>query len=393
MTDVRAAVAAAGRESYGRLVATLIGVTGDWQLAEDCAQEALVTALERWDADGIPGNPGGWLMTVARNRAVDALRRAGTERRKLAELARLPAEPPPPDRDDRLRLIFTCCHPALSLEARVALTLRTVAGLPTASIGRLFLVSEATMTRRLTRAKTKIAQAGIPYRVPEGEALTERLPGVLGVLYLLFTRGYDRDGTAEPATEAIRLARLLARLMPTEPEVRALLALFLLQHSRRDARVDEHGRPVTLSEQDRSRWDRPAIDEALALLPGSRGPYAIQAHIAACHVAERTDWARIAALYDELAALLPSPVVRLNRALAHGRAHGPAAGLALLADLRATGGLDGYAPALAAEADLTERSGDRSRAATLYDEAAAIAPSVPERDALRRRAVQLRSSL
>src|SRR5689334_2071925 len=262
MTDARQTVADAGTEAYPRIVAALIRVTGDWTLAEDCAQEALAAALERWPADGVPANPGGWLMTVARNRALDVLRRATVERRKLAELARLPAPAETREEgemvDDRLRLIFTCCHPALSLEARVALTLRTIAGVPTADIARAFLVTEPTMTRRITRAKSKISEAGIPYRVPSGDALGERLPGVLAVLYLRFPRGYDADGEPAFAHEAIRLARLLATLMPAEPEVPSLLALFLLQHSRRDARRDAAGDLVTLEKQDRARWDRAA---------------------------------------------------------------------------------------------------------------------------------------
>ncbi|WP_372339066.1 RNA polymerase sigma factor [Actinoplanes sp. RD1] len=389
--SVRAAVAQAHTDSRAQVVATLIRVTGDWDLAEDAAQDALVTALDRWRTDGIPDNPGAWLLTVARNRALDIVRRRSTEQRKLAELARLPEEPQPPGQDDRLRLIFTCCHPALSLEARVALTLRTVTGMSAADIARVFLVSESTMTRRITRAKTKIAQARIPYRIPAGPELAERLPSVLGVLYLLFTRGYDTGGAAAFADEAIRLARLLGRLMPGEGEVRGLLALFLLQHSRRNARQDEHGRPVVLAEQDRSRWDRAAIEEALAVLPEPRGPYAVQAAIAACHVAEETDWARVAGLYDRLVSLHPSPVVQLNRALAHGYAHSPARGLALLARVRAGGGLDGYAPALAVEADLTERAGDPGAAARLYESAAAIASTDGEREVLLARARSLRS--
>ncbi|MFI7603385.1 RNA polymerase sigma factor [Actinoplanes sp. NPDC049681] len=390
MTEVAEAVAAAGVESRARIVAGLIRVTGDWQLAEDCTQEALALALEKWPGEGVPANPGGWLATVARNRAIDVLRRATVERRKLTELAVLTsgAEPAPAS-DDRLRLIFTCCHPALSLEARVALTLRTVAGVPTADIARAFLVTEPTMTRRLTRAKTKIAQARIPYRVPSGPALGERLPGVLAVLYLLFTRGYDVDGEPAFAAEAIRLARLLAELMPDQPEVRALLALFLLQHSRRDARRDEHGNLLTLDRQDRSRWDHDAITEARSFLPPADGPYAVQAHIAACHTADVTDWPRVAALYDRLATLVPSPVVRLNRAVAHGYAHSPAAGLTLLAEARAAGGLDGYPLTVAAEADLTARAGDRERAVTLYEQAAAAAHSDPERRALLARAEEL----
>ncbi|MFC3993125.1 RNA polymerase sigma factor, partial [Actinoplanes siamensis] len=342
------------REAYGRIVATLIRLTGDWTLAEDCAMDAVEAALQRWPRDGEPANPGGWLMTVARNRAVDQLRRAAVAERRLRELAPLEQPRPEPEGDDRLRLIFTCCHPALAMESRVALTLRTVAGVPTAQIARLFLVGEPAMAKRLTRAKAKIAQARIPYRVPSGPALTERLPGVLAVLYLLFTNGYD--SSPERADEAIWLVRLLAQLMPDEPEVTALLALCLLQHSRRAARRDEGGELVTLDAQDRSRWDHAGIAEAVGLLAGRpvTGPYAVQAHIAAGHAIATdfaaTDWPTIAAWYDQLARIHPSPVVEVNRAVAHGYAHGPAAGLGLLATVREA--VAGYAPALAAEADL-----------------------------------------
>ncbi|MFJ8685628.1 RNA polymerase sigma factor [Micromonospora wenchangensis] len=402
------------------MVAALIRVTGDWTLAEDCAQEALAAAVERWPRDGVPGNPGGWLMTVARNRATDVLRRATVERHKLRELALLTDPRPGADDpaqevvDDRLRLVFTCCHPALSLEARVALTLRTVAGVPTAEIARAFLVGESTMTRRITRAKARIAAAGVPYRVPTGSALAERLPGVLAVLYLLFTRGYDADGEPAFATEAVRLARLLDRLMPAEPEVAALCALLLLQHSRRAARHDADGELRTLAEQDRSRWDHAAIAEAGTVLAraerlaagrpappsadartaaGRRdrpGPYLLQARIAACHAtapgADRTDWPTIARCYDQLLRLRPTPVIGLNRAVAHGYAYGPAAGLALLAGARAGGGLDGYPPALAAEAELTARNGDPTGAALLFRAAADLVGSDAERRALLRRA-------
>jgi RNA polymerase sigma-70 factor (ECF subfamily) len=382
-------------------VATLIRVTGDWTLAEDCAQEALVQALQRWPSDGVPANPAGWLMTVARNRATDVLRRATVERRKLRELAALaPTDAEPPVReeevvDDRLRLIFTCCHPALALDARVALTLRTICGIPTADIARAFLVTESTMTRRLTRAKTKIADARIPYRVPSGPALAERLPGVLAVLYLLFTRGYDADGEPAFAEEAIRLVRLLDTLMPGQSEISALLALFLLQHSRRDARRDGDGNLVPLDRQERARWDHAAIAEGLAVLDRVRedGPYALQARIAAGHASaarpEDTDWRAIAGWYDALAARTPSPVVALNRAVAHGYAHGPAAGLALLERARAGGALDGYPLALAVEADLTARQGDRERAAALFREAAERTHAEPERRALLDRAAEL----
>jgi RNA polymerase sigma-70 factor (ECF subfamily) len=392
------AAATAAADGYPRIVAALIRVTGDWTLAEDCAQEALALALARWPGDGVPANPGGWLMTVARNRALDVLRRASVERRKLRDLAvlALTAATEEPAReevvDDRLRLIFTCCHPALALEARVALTLRTICAVPTGDIARAFLVSESTMTRRLTRAKTKIADARIPYRVPGGAALTERLPGVLAVLYLLFTRGYNADGEPAFAEEAIRLARLLARLMPGQPEASALLALFLLQHSRCDARRDAEGHLVNLDKQDRSRWDHAAIDEAVDILSGLRdvGPYALQARIAACHAtaksAEDTDWRRIADCYDRLARLQPSPVIELNRAVAHGYAYAPSAGLALLARARADGALDDYPLAVAAEADLTARDGDRERAAALFRQAAARTHSESERRALLDRA-------
>ncbi|GHJ56427.1 RNA polymerase subunit sigma-24 [Nonomuraea sp. TT08I-71] len=398
MSDAAGAVADAGAEAYPRIVAALIRVTGDWTLAEDCAQEALAAALERWPRTGVPDNPGGWLMTAARNRAVDVLRRASVERRKLRDLALLtdPAPAPPEGDvvDDRLRLIFTCCHPALALEARVALTLRTVAGVPTADIARAFLVTESTMTRRLTRAKARIAAAGVPYRVPTGPALVERLPGVLGVLYLLFTRGYDADGEPAFAAEAIRLARLLHTLLPDQPEAAGLLALFLLHHSRRAARRDPSGDLLTLDQQDRARWDRAAIAEGVALLArAGDGPYALQARIAAEHAtaptAAATDWPAIAGCYDALAQLQPTPVVGLNRAVAHGYAYGPAAGLALLAEARAGGALDGYPPAVAAEAELTARLGDPVRAAALFRAAADAVRSDPERRALLRRAAEL----
>ncbi|MGN9846341.1 RNA polymerase sigma factor [Nonomuraea sp. H19] len=408
MTDrqraAAASAAAAASDAYPRIVAALIRVTGDWTLAEDCAQEALALALQRWPADGVPVNPGGWLMTVARNRAIDTLRRASVERRKLRDLAVLEfttenadiatetAQAKEQVVDDRLRLIFTCCHPALALESRVALTLRTICAVPTADIARAFLSSESAMTRRLTRAKSKIAAAGIPYRVPSGPALAERLPGVLAVLYLLFTRGYNADGEPAFAEEAIRLARLLNELMPGQPEVSALLALFLFQHSRCEARRDADGNLLALDQQDRSRWNHAAIAEGRDILTGIEqdGPYALQARIAACHAtaatASATDWPTIAQCYDELARIHPTPVVELNRAVAHGYAHGPVAGLALLAQARSGGALDGYPLAIAAEADLTARLGDHDRAAALFRQAAAVAHSEPERRALLDRA-------
>ncbi|MFI9558588.1 RNA polymerase sigma factor [Nonomuraea endophytica] len=402
MDDAAARAASeAAVEAYPRIVAALIRITGDWTLAEDSAQEALAVALGRWPGEGVPDNPGGWLMTVARNRALDVLRRATVERRKLRELAVLALtaatedEPQEEVVDDRLRLIFTCCHPALAPEARVALTLRTICAVPTGDIARAFLVSESTMTRRLTRAKTKISEAGIPYRVPTGAALGERLPGVLAVLYLLFTQGYNADGEPAFAEEAIRLARLLTGLMPEQPEAGALLALFLLQHSRRAVRRDQEGRLVPLDRQDRTRWDHLAIHEATDILSRLRhpGPYTLQARIAACHATApslgETDWPLIAACYDDLVRLQPSPVIELNRAVAHGYAFGPEAGLALLAELRSGEALGDYPLLVAAEADLTARAGDRERAAVLFRQAAASTHSESERLALLARADDL----
>ncbi|MEU2422138.1 RNA polymerase sigma factor [Streptomyces sp. NPDC007851] len=414
MDEVEEAVAAAFREEWAQIVATLIRVTGDWDLAEECAQDAFAQALERWPRDGVPRRPGAWLTTTARNRALDVLRRAavGAAKQREAAMAARDEGPYDPDHDgddsgvtdDRLRLIFTCCHPALTVEARVALTLRTLAGLTTAEIARAFLVPEATMAQRLVRAKRKIRNAGIPYRVPPAHLLPERTTGVLGVLYLLFNEGYTASGgtdlmRAGLCGEAVRLARLLARLMPDEPEVVGLLALLLLHDARRGTRVDAAGDLVTLEDQDRTAWDRAEIDEGTALLEaalrrGRPGPYQIQAAVAACHAtaatAADTDWADVAGLYGELQRLVPSAVVRLNRAVAVGMAEGGEAGLALVAELEAEGELAGYHLLPATRADLLRRLGRTREAAEAYERALESVENAAERRFLERRLAQCR---
>jgi RNA polymerase sigma-70 factor (ECF subfamily) len=414
--DVEEAVAAAFREEWGQVVATLIRVTGDWDLAEECAQDAFAQALDRWRRDGIPRRPGAWLTTTARNRALDVLRREAVGAAKLREVAVLGRDEGPYDpeydgddsgvEDDRLRLVFTCCHPALPIEARVALTLRTLAGLTTPEIARAFLVPEATMAQRLVRAKKKIRNAGIPYRVPPAHLLPERTTGVLGVVYLLFNEGYAAtSGTDLVRTnlcaEAIRLARVLARLMPDEPEVLGLLALLLLHDARRATRVDAAGELVTLEDQDRTAWDRAEVDEGAALLEtalrrGRPGPYQIQAAIAACHTtaptAEETDWADIAGLYGELERFVPSAVVRLNRAVAVGMAQHPDAGLELVAELEQSGELADYHLLPATRADLLRRSGRTAEAAVAYERALELVENDAERRFLERRLAECRSA-
>ena len=425
-----AAVQAAFRDEWGRVVATLIRRTGDWDLAEECTQEAFTQALTSWDRDGVPAKPGAWLTTVAGNRAIDRRRRAarGAELAELAAIDQLRTqdsdygqdadadeEEPEVIEDDRLRLMFTCCHPALALEARVALTLRTLAGLTTAEIAHAFLVPEPTMAKRLVRAKAKIAAAAIPYRVPPPELLPERTSGVLAVLYLLFNEGYSASSgdeliRAALCDEAIRLAHLLRRLMPEEPEADALLALMLLQHSRRNARLDANGDLITLEDQDRSRWHHDEIAEAEALLAdrgiGSHPPtptnptptnptigtYRLQAEIASCHVQSDVDWRRVASLYEALELAMPSPVVRLNRAVAVAMADDLDAGLTLVDELAQRGELSNYHLLPAVRADLLRRRGDTDEALAEYERALALAPSETERRFLQGRIEELRPS-
>jgi RNA polymerase sigma-70 factor (ECF subfamily) len=378
------------RSDWGRIVAGLIRWSGDWTLAEDAAQDAFAAALTRWPYDGIPDRPAAWLTTTARNRAIDRLRSAKAEQSRLRAMSTEVESSPAQDvADDRLGLIFTCCHPALPLAARVALTLRTVAGLPVSEIARAFLVSETTMAQRLVRARHKIDHAAIPYRVPPPELLGERLNGVLAVLYLAFNAGYSDVAFHEVADSAISLAEAVVDLMPMESEACGLLALMLMQNSRRNARLSPSGELLTLEEQDRSLWNRSEIDRACGLLARAkeRGSYVLQASIAQCHAvaetAASTDWSRIVALYDELLSVNPSPVISLNRAIAIGMRDGPDAGLALLDGLMTQ--LDGFHLVPAAQADLLSRAGRLPDAAARYDEAIALAPTTEERAQLRRR--------
>jgi RNA polymerase sigma-70 factor, ECF subfamily len=379
------------REESGRSLAALIRTFGDIDVAEDAVQEAFAVALDRWPRDGVPPNPGGWITTTARNHAIDRLRREARGRELLSEVAVLSPGSNAPGKpevgavqDDRLRLIFTCCHPALSTQAQIALTLRLLGGLSTEQVARSFLVTEATMARRLVRAKHKIKAARIPYRVPEAHELPDRLRPVLAVVYLVYNAGLT--GSAEPdlCAEAIRLARILAALMPDEPEVAGLLALLLLTESRRASRTGPDGSLMLLGEQDRTRWDRDLISEGQAILRwclrrNQPGAYQLQAAINAVHAdaatVEQTDWPQIVALYDQLLGVAPTPVVALNRAIAIGELQGPAVALALVDELD----LDNYHLFHATRADLLRRLGRHREATAAYQRAAAMAPTDAER--------------
>jgi RNA polymerase sigma-70 factor, ECF subfamily len=385
------------REESGRSVAALIRAFGDIDVAEDAVQEAFAVALRKWPGDGVPPNPGGWITTTARNRALDHLRREIRGRELLSQMVVLaPGDDEPsmlqevgPMQDDRLRLIFTCCHPALSTEAQVALTLRLLGGLSTKEVARSFLVAEPTMATRLVRAKHKIKAAKIPYRVPEAHELPDRLRPVLAVVYLVYNAGLAGQAEPDLGAEAIRLARILAALLPDEPEVAGLLALLLFTESRRASRTRSDGSLVVLGEQDRTQWDRALIEEGQTILRqcvrrNQPGPYQLQAAINAVHAdaatVEETDWPQIVALYDQLLAVAPTPVVALNRAIAIGEVHGPAVALALVDEL----GLDSYYPFHATRADLLRRLGRHREATVAYQRAATLAPTEAEREFLRR---------
>ncbi|MDR6978981.1 RNA polymerase sigma-70 factor (ECF subfamily) [Streptomyces sp. 3330] len=385
-------VEAVFRAEYGRAVAVLVRFLGDIDLAEEAVQDAFTTAVAHWPRTGVPPSPAGWIITTARNRAVDRLRRESTRDARHAEASLLHATEPPaeegPVRDDRLRLIFTCCHPALAPQARVALTLRLLGGLTTARLARAFLVPEPTMAQRLVRAKAKIRDARIPYRVPRDADLPDRLNGVLAVVYLIFNEGYGGD--PDLCAEALRLGRLLAEMMPDEPEVTGLLALMLLVHSRRGAREDADGALVPLPEQDRGRWDRDLVTEGQALVRrclrrDRPGPYQIQAAIQAVHsdatTAAGTDWRQILRLYDQLMERAPSPVVALNRAVAVAETEGPGRALALVDALD----LAGYHVWHAVRADLLRRLDRVTAAAEAYGAALALSESPAERAFLDRR--------